>query len=667
MGEGANRSHACTGISRPARPGAILPAILAICSLIGFARQAEALSLLVIRDFSQSIGLSYSFNRSSISQGGNFSETDHEFTEDYGINFHYSLLDPRLLKGNAMLDLEGLQRSADTNGTTRGSTDLRLRYNVSAQLLSRSSSPVNLAATSTRQTVSQSFAPSYDSVTDGLSARLALLNSFVPANISVERQTQETSGFGQNFRQTANSLSIAAAPSLGKIGSLNLGSTWTDSSATALDSNLTTNYSSVTARAGGQSGWHSKRGLARLFSATYNYQGTAGTTPLTNQNLNGNLYWQLGKALDGSLQYFDSRSRSDLFTTESQGSVLSLTHRLFDSLTTGLNLSVAENRFNSGTNRVLAGGAKLAYHKLLPESSNLNLSYAYGLSLNERTGDVSVVTVLNEQQPIPTTLPRRISLAHPTFQPAGIQVVGAQSLLPYPASYFTIIPEGIEIANFFAGDTAVLISYSYRQDPSVTTMAVSHGITSSLSLYQGKYLLYADAFMSDQNQVKGEATSLTLTNTRHIDVGATAKLARQKLGAEVGYDKSYIQDLYYLSSSWQYAAPFAAGDISMTASDRYTWQSLSQHGGQADFWTNSFNVTSEYRRPIGFLAGRFKADYANTLITGGTMFHTALLSVNIEGRFGKLYALLTSTATWSLSDKGTSSSQGFGVSLRRVF
>ncbi len=662
MGKGANLSQERTGRSRPVRPGAIL--LLTFGSLIVFAQPAEALSLLSIRDLYQSVGLSYAYHRSV---GGSSTETEHEFTEDYGIGFSYSLLSPLLLKGNAMLDLEWLQRSDVTDDKTRSNSDFRLRYNISGQLLSRMPYPVSIAATSGRESVAQSFAPSYDVVTDDLRVRLGVLNDFVPASVTFDRQSQDTSGLNQNFRQTANSFSIAATPLLGKIATLSLGVTSSESTSTSLDSNVTSNFASIMGTAGSQSSWRSSRGLFRSLSIAYNYADNAGTTPLTNKNLNGNLYWQLGKALDGTLQYQNGSSRSSLFTTETQSGAFSLTHRLFESLTTGLNLSASENRFNGGNTRSYNGGVRVGYRKLLPESSNLNLSYSFNQGLNERTGDVSAVAVLNEQHPIPATIPRRIPLAHPTFQAAGIQVVSAQTLLPYPASFFTIVPEGIELTNFFAGDTAVLVSYSYRQDPSVTTASTSHGITAALNLYQEKYRLYADAMITDQNLVQGEATQLTLTNTRHYDAGATARLSRHTLSAEAGYDKNYAQDLYYLNTSWRYGTPFGLGALSVNASDRYSWQSLSQGSGQVSLWANSFNVQSEYSRPIGLLAGRFKADYANVLVEGGAMSHTAVVGVNIEGRFGRLFALLTSNATWTFSDKGTSSSQGVGISIRRTF
>src|SRR6266567_4522368 len=178
MGERVNRSQEQTARWRQARPNAVLSATLVICALMVFARQAKAFSLLSIRDFSQSAGLSYSFSHSSAQ--GTSSDTEHEFTEDYGVNFRYSLLSPLLLTGSTMLDLEWDQLSTDSGSGPRSNSDFRLRYNINGLLLPRKPCPVSFSATSTRETISQSFAPSYVNTTDNVTARLSLINKFAP-------------------------------------------------------------------------------------------------------------------------------------------------------------------------------------------------------------------------------------------------------------------------------------------------------------------------------------------------------------------------------------------------------------------------------------------------------------------------------------------------------
>lgn len=668
MGEGVNRSSYHAGRSRLPLLAAGSVVMLTLGLFPGWSRPAQALTLISIRDLYQSAGLSYTFLQSTLSAGDERStESEQGFTEDYGIDFQYSLLSPQLLKGNAMLNLEWNQQSAETDDDEKSRSKFRLLYNITGQLLSKKPYPVTIIATSSSDTISQSFAPSYDSALDGLTARLAIVNNFVPSSITIDRQTLDTSGFNQNFTQTTNSFSIDANPKFGRFGAFTLGATKTDSASTDLDRNQTTNHATATARAGGQRGWQSARGLSRAVSLLYSYHANEGTTSLKNQSVTGHLHWSFGKALDGSAQYLGSTSRSPLFTAQNQSGALTLTHRLFASLTTSLSLSAAKNSYNDGDTRSTGGTAGFAYHKELAGFSAYNFGYNFGYSLNERTGTVTQVNVLNEQHPIPPTPPRRITLVQPTFQADSIQVVGAQTLLPYPASFFTIVPEGIELTDFFAGDTAVLVSYIFQQDPSVTTSSLSHGIATSLGLFQGKYLLYGNARLKDQNLEEGSATQLTLTNTRHYDAGFTASITRHTFTAEAGYDKSYVQDLYYLTTSWGYATPFARGDLSINASDRYTWQSKSQNSSQVELWTNSFNVRSEYRRAISFLTGRLKLDYANSMTNGENMVHATVFGMNIEGRFGKLAALLTSSLSWTFSGAGTSSSQGVGVSIRRSF
>ena len=489
-----------------------------------------------------------------------------------------------------------------------------------------------------------------------------MLNSFVPSDLAISRQSQQTSGLTKDLRQENRSFSVGARPTLGDLGGLSLGIALSESDATLLESDEMSNSRSASSQIGYHSIWNSDRGLTRSVSLTYGYQQSAGTISLNQQSISGGLNWQLGKVLDSRLDYFSSKSSASEQTTQSRGMTGMVSHKLMGSLASSLNVSTD---FQGGDNSSYGGGVGLDYRKKLPSASNVSVGYHYGMIYDEHNGTVASVKVYNEPHDIPIDPAPRIALDHPTFQAETVRVVGVQSQLEYPPSFYVMVPEGIQLMDHFGVDTAIAVTYNFRQDPSVTVLGTSHVLNGALSLFGNKYRIYTNFKTSAQDLVSGEATSLTLKSSLHYDLGAIARLQAHSLAAEMGYDQDYAQDVYYLNSSWGYTTSYQKGTLDLTANDRYTLQSVSQGGGR--LWTNSFNVQSGYRRRFGNVQGQFKLNYANSTYEGGGVNQLATLGANLEGRFGRLTALLNANASWNFSAAGDSSSQGVSVSLRRSF
>ncbi|MBJ6751532.1 hypothetical protein [Geomonas anaerohicana] len=341
-----------------------------------------------------------------------------------------------------------------------------------------------------------------------------------------------------------------------------------------------------------------------------------------------------------------------------------LQHRLLGSLTTGLSASTARSDFSDGNNVIYTAGASVGYRKKLPESSILNVGYSYLKGLSEHNGEVSLIPVVNEQHPIPQDLLRHIPIGQPTFEPSTVVVTGAQSLLTYPPSYYRFTGDGIDLVNTYPADREVVISYSYRQDPNISTISTSQGLSASVDLFANRYRIYLDATKSDTSVQSGTATALTLTGTRHYDLGAVAKLQRHSLNAEAGYDKHFTSDATYLSCSWSYAAPYANGNLSLSVSDRWTQQSA---GTGTSLWVNSLTAQTAYQRQFKKVLGNFTANYANVLLPGGAMSHSSSAGVNLEANFGKLAGILSSNVSFRMSDAGWAASENVGISVRRSF
>ncbi|MBU5614524.1 hypothetical protein [Geomonas azotofigens] len=656
----------CGGKKGGGRVPAVAPSfVLALCLVVCWRDDARALSVFAVRDFYHSVGGGYNISNSkAVSRDFSSSQTTQESIEDYNAGFAYYLVSPLLLKGQSSFDLEWQQNGTNDELGDRKTSQFQVHYNIFGQLLPLSAMPAAFSAASSRQTISPPFSPSYQSETDIRTAHLSVQNKYVPASMSFTQQTQQTSGLAVNTRQSSDSLSFNAVPDLQEFGKITLAASLAKSDSSVLRGAAGGESRTGMVQAGYQGEWHTDAGLARHLTLNSSLQQTAGIYTLDSSSLNGFLGWQFGKKLDGSVSAFSSKNRSESASSDNRGVSAQLQQTLMGSLTTGVSVSATSEEFDRGSNNSYNAGLSFSYRKKLPEASAFSASYSYGKGLLERNGDVATVSVLNEQWTIPADLLRHITLAHPSFDPATLEVKGAQSLLTYPASYYKVVADGIELLNTFPGDTDVLISYSYRQDPGISTVSTSHGFNSALDLYGSKYRIYLNAHMSDTSLRKGDATGLTLTETRHVDTGATARLKRHTLSAETGYDKGYAGDVYYLSTSWRYGGPFAYGDLTLSAADR--WSTLSSDSG-ASFWSNSATLQSSYRRAFGRLLGSFTANYANVLLQGGAMSHSTNLGANVEGKFGKLSAVLNSNLSWTYSGAGWSVGEGIGISLRRSF
>ncbi|QXE90967.1 hypothetical protein KP001_21775 [Geomonas subterranea] len=617
-----------------------------------------------VRDFGQSVGGTYSLQHSKDSAAANSTVMEQNYTEDYGVQFDYFVVTPLLWKGRALLDLEGVQKKEEADGGTARSSQVRLRYNLNAYLLPSTPYPVSIAASSARETVSLPFSPDYQSEHDDLMTILTIQNQFVPSELSLAQQSQTTSGQGRDITQKSHSFNLNTRPNLGALGMITASINLSESDSSGIGSDSSSHNSSGTANFGYHNSWRSAQNLARNFSLTYGYHQNAGTSVITTQTLNSGVGWEFGKVLQGDLTYFSSKSSSFEQKSQSQGVSGALSHKLMGSLRSAINASATRDQYDDGQNTFISAGLNLGYHKRLPAASDTTVGYGYTMTRNEHTGGVSSIFISEERHPVPIVTPGRIRLNQPTFQANSITVVGAQSRLPYPASFYNIVPEGIELTDHNLVDTDILISYRYTQDPNIVTVGTNHGANAAVNLFAGKYRVYTNANQSDQRLVKGQATSLTTSGTRHFDLGATANLTPHNLSAELGYDKDYAQNQYYLTGSWGTSAPYAGGDVSVNANDRFTLQR--SNGRDDQYWANSLSLQSTYRRNFGRIAGKFKANYAN-MASADSTFHTASLGANLEASFGKLFVLLNSSVLWTFSAGGNTSSETISLSFRRSF
>lgn len=649
----------------------LLLIIPALWPVLENSANAASFTLLRIQNLSQGVGGSYHFRDNSAGSGNEqISSSKHEFIENYNLSGDFSLLNPHLIKGAAGLDLFLDQRKeADQTRQEPWSSAFNLGYRVSSILLDRSPFPISINADSSLRTESPPFTRSYDVESDNLVIGVNITNKYLPARLSLMKNSSETSGLTDDRRQTTETFTMSANHAVSTLSSTSFTFTREFSESTLLASGAGTNSSKVGVGLANGLSWQNHRGLSRSLYSSYAYSASSGFFKSTQHALTSNLNWWLGKSLNSSAGYSYSNNKSETQRFQLQAGNLSLSHHLFESLTTSISGMGSSARFSDGSENAYGGGLNLSYRKKLPAESLFMSSYSFSYSVSDRQRSNATVAVENERHPIPLVDPKRIALANPTFLASTITVRGAQTLILYTRDVdYTVIPEGIEVLpGHMVGDTEVLVSYTFLQDPRVTFASASHAASASLNLHNREHFIYANYRASDKQLLAGRATEVTLSPSSHLDVGYERHIDRHTFHAEYGWNKSATTKTNYLDARWLHQRPFAAGNLSLSAAEHFSWydQGAAANAGN---WNNTFGINGAYTRNLtDAVAGRLGVGYLNFIGESAPVRNLFSANLNLDGHFGKTTITLSSSLTLGVSSSSTSRSEAVGISFHRYF
>jgi hypothetical protein len=664
-GSGAKKK----GAARPGVPGGrrrLLACILLATLVTGEGSAAAEMNLIWIRDVYQDVGATYHFFDNA-SGGGRqtISQSKHELREDYRLSSDYALLNTSICKGSAELDLLFDQQFEKDQGSRGRSSEINVGYQVSSLIFGNSPTPLSVSAGSHQTTENPSFSRSYDLQTSDLSLSLGWRNKYLPVHVSYLQNDSQTSGLENDRRQSNNTARLEMEHRDGSFSFTRLDLMRSDSRDTLFSGSQRSDEREERLNLANTLSWQDARGLSRTVNSTFTMDDNSGLYHGSSRNFTTGGSADLGKALSATANYTLLANSTGSQSLRTHAGGFSLSHRLYQSLTSTLSGAAASSSYNDGSEESYSGGGSLLYQYRYPGGTKLSLAYTFSYTLDDRKRSGEVNPADNERHAIPPHDPRLVTLAHSTFRPATVTVTGAQTLLVYASGTdYLVTAEGIEVLpGRMVGDTEVLISYSYLEDPRVTFANTGQSVSARLTRPGGQNSFYADYRSSKPSLLRGEATAVTLSPVYHAALG-WQYTKRSTAQLEYGWNKNYSVDLHYLNARWALQGFFLNGTATLNAND---YLSINTRAVGTSSWSNGLNVQGSYSRKLGVaVTGRVGLAYFNSVGDAG-VGNTVSANMNLDGTFGKTRASLASNVLWGASSGSWTRSESVTLSFNRFF
>jgi hypothetical protein len=263
-----------------------------------------------------------------------------------------------------------------------------LTYDVGATFLNHK--PLSLNIFADRKTAQIDFTNTQDSDIDSESygARLNFNNSTLPVFIALTHREFDETGFyrsNENRDEAQVTIRHNSKKSVTHLKMLYNNSETTRTTFDTFDISSETMSTDFT-----NSYFITDDNKIRLDSQIYNMQADYNGIDQTNWNWSENLFWTHSKNLL-------SRYRTDYSRREFGGSVndekrvsASLTHHLFDKLTTDLGAAAAFNDFEGGNEDLYKSNLGFLYHQPIP-SGSVDFGVAYDYGITKRSGTPKII------------------------------------------------------------------------------------------------------------------------------------------------------------------------------------------------------------------------------------------------------------------------------------
>lgn len=238
------------------------------------------------------------------------------------------------------------------------------------------------------------------------------------------------------------------------------------------------------------------------------------------------------------------------------------------------------------------------------------MSYSYHYKETDRNLDGNLFFVINELLTI--DLFSRNVLANPDVVADSIVVQNESRTFTYQlgVDYLVqqlgretelIIPAGSLIAN---SDT-VSLDYQYTVDPDLDYSTTVHQASTSLSLFERRYRLYANLVLSDQELLdSGGDPDMDdrLYDLHSYTVGCEVNRGAATCGLEyVDYD-STTDKRRHVESFWRYHRYYPRQFFFFSLKDRVTWHEDLGAGIDTGGTENIFTVAFKYKRKLPLAA-----------------------------------------------------------------
>lgn len=590
------------------------------------ARQA----LLFLGTSRQSIAASYDFSNSSF---GKTSSHEQRMIENYGFGIDYAIFKPEILNGSFNINLLASQNDSSgssSNNSSSSTSKLGFLYDISGDFFGKSASPIKVFYKSQISDVQRSFGGSYQLNSDIFGANWVLRNKIMPLAFSYSSSVSSTDGTPDDRTFSNEEVSIHASHFKG-------------GSQTFLDLTNTVDRYELKSGASGSVNrqykisfrhtldWNEADLKRSLNSSVTVYEAANLSTRSSSTDWQESLLWDLGKALKSNLNYIYNSASTNRGSQQSNALIARLQHNLFRSLTTNLQVNGRYFDDDYGAESEINGRISLAYRKILPENSSLDIGAYKQYGITDRTQNSQIVlmrTVLKETHTV--VFGKRLILGYPNYMPGSISIYNASASIR-PANLFysegadfhvdttgpmaevIVVPgSSLDIDVSTPDGNNLLITYDYQLDNNQRYATSSQGINGGVGIMEGKYRIFGGIDQSIQESLSGAAQSSRLNSYLRVNAGLSAKWYKYSLTTQITKTDSIFDHSRSLDSSIDYSDALASGTVVLYLRDSYRWYAPFE-GNSRDSDT-VISLGGNYNIPSVFYGSMtLRADYVKWL------------------------------------------------------
>ncbi len=650
-------------------PGAL--ATVGVTLMSSPALAASRFTLLSVNDLRQFVSAGYNYQDSlSVYGTRKISSTNHGFNESYSISAGYSILHPRLLRGDANIGLVSNQELAsNTSEGDSSSGNNRIFYSVNGIILDRKPYPISFSVQSSTLMIRPTFSRAYTVDSQGQNVSLHIQNKYLPVTFSYGRNESTTSGLDDDTKHTMQTAAVTIIQSTGDLSSTRLSLSQTYDQQILLGIGTTDNRNEFSGDLTNALHWENLRGLHRRLDTSYSYRDQNGSYPGSQSNFGSTLGWQLGKALESRLTYSQSSNRNEQSSNRMQNVTGSLTHRYLKSLQTNVGGSFAKGSYNDGSDISTSWNAGVAYTKELPMDSRIGLDYGYRYMLQDRSRTNVNLNVF-EPVTLSSLFPQFIDLAAQNIDSSTIAFYrDAGQTLPF--TDFSVVLSGVQTRILINSDPGVPIlyqKYSYQQSPNIKYSTFGHSIGWLLSLLGNKHVLHVNYSWSDVQILAGADPNSTLGGSTHLRAGLESHLSPHTLSLNYTSDRNVYQDIQNIDAIWTHSMGAANASLLTKAENRYSWYAdKGKDTASSQKWDNTALISTAYSRLIlQNIKGTLTLGYFN-LLTSSVSSNKFSLELGLAGNIGRTDITLDSASNWTFSSSGSAHNQSVTLNARRSF
>lgn len=500
-------------------------------------------------------GLELSFDQSNHSSqsasGGGANSSSQHFRETLRVANHgFYLVDPRLVNSSLGLHLNLNQARSSGSGASASSAGTVIGYDFNSTILEKKPYNATLYANRSQYRSSQSFGGRVEGIYEnrGISLRLeenSVLKDWGVPWFSAELRArqehgQDTTTFFDRIARRDETRRIIDFTARKGFTTADLGFRYqvSDQSNALLaqasnrSQNADLNYS-----------LDFGPGLNRHFDSSLSYATRSGLAPTTTLAADEHLRIEHYRNLSTEYSYGFNRQETEGLNAVRQNGRVSLTHELYQNLTTTASVSGSRYTVSAGSLTSYGGQLNQNYRHSLPGNGRLNVNWYGGYKLDTSKLSVGSISVNREKHTAPAAFGSGIGFfLDNTFAIASsISVVNLRTLETIPKDDYDIVVEGKRIriepkfgSVVIAPNDLLEVNYVYQIDPSLQYETRTSGFGTGVD-YRWIAALFQHR-QSAQNPLAGEARFLT--STRDDRVRLDLRGSWRDLQAEAGASHS---------------------------------------------------------------------------------------------------------------------------------